>query len=375
MSKNSCDGSFGTFGGTEMGVIEFQKLERDRLAPLEEFLYEKYRLGLEPSLGAEDFSPTMTALAERHPETAAKFLDICRRVQEPYMPEDDCMLNDMDVFVYTVLRYLPKPRHMHQFFEILFVADGGCENILDKTGLTLQKGDVCFLAPDTPHTLLINRHDAIVYSISVRTSTFKNAFTNIYDKRDIVSDFFTHTIYQRSNSITPYLLCKTDREDVFLSLIGQMVDEQQNQKKFSGRVVNIIFDLFIVELLRRHEFDFTVGKATDNMRNESIIAVLRYIQDNYKTLSLSKAAAFFNCSEAYFSRMIKRYTGRNFIEIIKTVKMQKAESLLLENKKTISEIVEEIGYTDSSHFYKVFKAYFGITPTQYKAAQENAAKV
>jgi AraC-like DNA-binding protein len=68
--------------------------------------------------------------------------------------------------------------------------------------------------------------------------------------------------------------------------------------------------------------------------------------------------------------MIKKFTGQNYSGIIKTIRLQKATNLLLESSKTISEIVEEVGYTDDSHFYKIFKQNYGMTPTQYKEQQK-----
>lgn len=354
------------FGRMTMGKIPFHPLSKDHLSPLEEFLYEKYRLGLDPLPDPEQYPPSLQALSAKYPDVAARFPDFCKRVMSHKLSEADFMSPGMDLSVSTHLRYLPKPLHSHQFFEILFVVEGQCENLVKKTTLTLKKGDVCFVAPDVPHQLHVFNHDTIVYNILVRTSTFQNAFHNLYGRNDIVSSFFTQNLYRKNSGTSPYIICKTESEPVFCELIDHMVSEEQQGKMFCGQYMNLLFNTFILELLRRHEQHFTVGKATDNVENESITAILRYIQSNYQALTLTEAARFFNYSEAHLSRIIKKYSGQNFSDIIKTIRLQKAVELLEETDLSVSEIAEQMGYTDNSHFHKVFKHAYGLTPIQYR---------
>jgi len=349
-----------------MGGIPFRHLDKDRLSPLEEFLYEKYRLGIDNLEAPGVFPPSMEKLAAQYPEIAAGFYEFCHRVQNPKLVEGRFLSDDANIAIYSNLRYLPKNTHTHQFFEILFVLEGHCENEVEGSSLSLRKGDLCFIAPDVLHKVTANNHDVIAYNILVRSSTFENAFTNIYGNNDIVSDFFTKNLYRKSKETSPYILCNTDCEEILLSIFNQMIDELQNHRKFYGRYLNILFESFILELLRRHEAHFTIGKATDNVEHESITSIMRYIQSNYRDTSLSETARFFSCSEAHLSRMIKKFSGQNFSEIIRTIKLQQSARLLTETDMSISEIVEEVGYTDNSHLHKIFKQNYGMTPAQYK---------
>lgn len=350
-----------------MGSISFTPISKDHLSPLEEFLYERYRLGVETLPDPEHSPPSLQKLRAQYPDVAAMVDDFCKRVQSCKMSREESYLSPgMDLSVFMHLRYLPKPPHSHQFFEILFVAEGQCENRVEGAVLKLKKGDVCFVAPDVLHQLCVYNHETIVYNILVRTSTFQNAFHNLYGRNDIVSSFFTQNLYRKSAGATPYILCKTESEPIFYDLIHQIVEEEQQKKMFCSQYMNLLFNTFILELLRRHEQHFTVGKATDNVEAESITAILRYIQNNYQTQTLAETARFFNYSEAHLSRIIKKYSGRNFSEIIKTIRLQKAVELLEETDLSISEIADQMGYTDNSHFHKVFKQHYGITPIQYR---------
>lgn len=351
-----------------MRTIPFHIIEKDHLSPLEEFLYEQYRLGIEKISSPKDFTPSMHALAEKYPREAINFCDICRNLENSALTEDRYIDDTRDISLMSNLRYLHRPSHAQQFFEIIFVLEGTCHSSIGDSSVTLQKGDLCFIAPDIPHRSLVNDHSSIVYSIMIRTSTFQNTFSNIYGENDIISDFFTKNLYQHVNGSSPYILCKTDCEEFYLNIMEDIIQEELHPHKFSKRYLNTLFELFILHLLRNHEYHFTIGHTTENVENESILAILRYIQGNYQSLTLSAAAHFFNYSEAHLSRMIKQATGKNFSEIITTVKLQNAIHLLLETDKSISEIVDNIGYTDNSHFYKIFKKHYGVTPIQYRAS-------
>jgi len=271
---------------------------------------------------------------------------------------------DSDIDVNVPPRYLPPRSHAHEFYEIQYVYSGSFKQRILDTEIFLQKGDLCFIAPNTTHKLWVNSHDTIFINILVRSSTFRSTFMNLMGKDDIISDFFTKNTYKTGSS--PYILCKTNSEEILQRTILEMLDECALPKKYSERYLNSLLELFIIQLLRLHEFHFTIGESTDNVENESILAIMRYIQNNFKTVTLSDAAKFFNYSEAHLSRLVKKFTGKTFTNIIQTIKIQYSARLLLESKMSIAEIIDEVGYTDNSHFYRIFKQYYHMTPAQYQ---------
>jgi two-component system response regulator YesN len=103
--------------------------------------------------------------------------------------------------------------------------------------------------------------------------------------------------------------------------------------------------------------------------------VLEYINDNIRdsSLLLGDIAKKFHISISHLSKHIKNYTGITFTEYITKKRMEEAASLLLKSDQTIIEISEYVGYNDYFYFNKVFKRYFGITPSKYR--RSNRVKV
>lgn len=92
-----------------------------------------------------------------------------------------------------------------------------------------------------------------------------------------------------------------------------------------------------------------------------------YIEENYqKDIFLDDVSRQLNISPYYFSKVFKKKVGKNFIEYLIDVRMEKAKELLRNSSKSIKEICLEVGYADSSYFSRIFKKNVGVSPREYK---------
>ncbi|GAB3915588.1 hybrid sensor histidine kinase/response regulator transcription factor [Larkinella terrae] len=64
-------------------------------------------------------------------------------------------------------------------------------------------------------------------------------------------------------------------------------------------------------------------------------------------------------------RKVKMLTGLSVIDLLRTTRLKKAESLLKQKKAGISEIAFAVGFGDPRYFSRAFRAQFGVTPTEY----------
>ena len=128
--------------------------------------------------------------------------------------------------------------------------------------------------------------------------------------------------------------------------------------------------LFLVTLLRNHEANVIIPGIAPSLMNENTIYILQYMQMHYTTITLSELAQFFNYSERQIQRIITATTGMSFSDNIKRMRMNRASELLKDSTMTISEIAESLGYYDASNFRHIFKNYYGMTPQQYRKAED-----
>jgi len=107
----------------------------------------------------------------------------------------------------------------------------------------------------------------------------------------------------------------------------------------------------------------TLEKKT-NVSND----IMYYIYSHIDTdINLDELAETFGINKFYMHKIFKEIFGRNIYETIKSVRLQKASTLLLTNHySTISDIALSCGYSSQTSFIRAFKERFDMTPKQWR---------
>jgi 2-isopropylmalate synthase len=107
-------------------------------------------------------------------------------------------------------------------------------------------------------------------------------------------------------------------------------------------------------------------ETEETEKDDRLIAMINYIQSNFRTVTLESLADEFHLSTPYVSKYIKDKSGKTFGEHVAQIRMKKAKTLLKNGNMTIENISYSIGYPNAEHFSRVFKKAFGMTPVQYR---------
>ncbi|MFC5529878.1 response regulator [Cohnella yongneupensis] len=93
-----------------------------------------------------------------------------------------------------------------------------------------------------------------------------------------------------------------------------------------------------------------------------------YIHQNYaqKGLTLNEVAQKNHVSPNYLSYLFKKNTGFNLWEYVIKLRMEESKRLIQNSDLRRYEIAERVGYESPEHFSKIFKKYFGISPSEMK---------
>lgn len=111
--------------------------------------------------------------------------------------------------------------------------------------------------------------------------------------------------------------------------------------------------------LDRHAGSFIVNQAT------------AYIEEHYaQKLTLQEVADKCYVSQWHLSKLINKYTGNTFYELLNNVRIEKAKALLNDPKLKIGDIVDMVGYSDAAHFSRVFKRIVGVSANEYRNSME-----
>ena len=79
-------------------------------------------------------------------------------------------------------------------------------------------------------------------------------------------------------------------------------------------------------------------------------------------------------SSSQLYRKMKALTGLSTVDLIKQIRLKRAQELLSNKKFNVNEIAYMVGFTDVDYFRKCFKAQFGVSPSTYTKMPENLSQ-
>lgn len=131
------------------------------------------------------------------------------------------------------------------------------------------------------------------------------------------------------------------------------------------KAVHAACTLLLSELHQCHQEKLLIGRSA-MMTENKIGAVLTYISDHYRDITLETAAAAFHYHPAYFSAWFKKQAHITFQQQLLKIRLEQARFLLRETRLPVQTILEEVGFQEKSHFHRCFKRECKMTPLAYR---------
>lgn len=133
-----------------------------------------------------------------------------------------------------------------------------------------------------------------------------------------------------------------------------------HEVKDLGILKKSLQDLFNIIINRLNEKETTISPV--------VYQILKYIHKNYnEELSLKTLSFQFNINTTYLGQLFKKDTGVSFPNYLNNYRVEMAKQYLLESNLKTAQIAKKVGYMDPNYFYRIFKKYVGVSPTDYKA--------
>ena len=110
-----------------------------------------------------------------------------------------------------------------------------------------------------------------------------------------------------------------------------------------------------------------VANHSDETLPTNIAKVISFMEKNLaKDISLDQLAKKAAMSKHHFCRVFKKHTGITPMYYLTCKRIERAKVLLLDDEKTIGDVLTAIGFQDQSNFIKNFKKIEGVTPSFYR---------
>ena len=184
-----------------------------------------------------------------------------------------------------------------------------------------------------------------------------------------LSKLYPRVIVQPDNLITDEKGIYTNGGGYsFLNLVLYLVE-----KYYDRQTAIYCSKIYQIEIDRQRQSAFTIFSGQKTHGDEVIIQAQDYLEDNYhEKISVESLSKRFAVGRRNFDRRFIKATGNSPIEYLQRIKVESAKKALETTRKTVSEVMYEVGYSDIKAFREVFKKITGMSPLDYKNKYNNA---
>ena len=237
-------------------------------------------------------------------------------------------------------------QHSHDFCEILYVAGGAGEAILEGKKFRLAPGDLVVVNPGTLHE---ERSDA--------KAPLRLIFLAIRDFA--VPGLPAGCLSQEKYRV---LSCGEYRYkmDIYLR---ELLQETSSQIEFYREISQGLVSALLVLVMRL----IRINPEDEAALSQECQKIKEYLDQNFTSpITLDSLSETVYISKHYLSHLFKEQTGVSPIKYLTSKRMEKACELLSETELPVSEVSKAVGYENPLYFSQVFKRIYGISPVKYR---------
>jgi len=139
-------------------------------------------------------------------------------------------------------------------------------------------------------------------------------------------------------------------------------------EKFSDRETAVmIAKYFALDISRDSQSQFAIFRGQRNHEDLDIQKAQDYIELKYEEkITVEDLANFVNIGRRTFERRFKEATNNTPVEYIQRVRIEAAKKFFEASRKNVSQVMYDVGYTDTKAFRDIFKKITGLTPIEYR---------
>jgi transcriptional regulator GlxA family with amidase domain len=139
-------------------------------------------------------------------------------------------------------------------------------------------------------------------------------------------------------------------------------------EKYTDRDTAILASkYFAIDIDRSSQAAFAMFTGQKNHKDKEILKAQAYIEQTiHEKISTDELANISAMGRRTFERRFKEATNNSVLEYIQRIKIEAAKRQFENSRKNITEVMYEVGYTDTKAFRDLFKKITGLTPIEYR---------
>jgi AraC-like DNA-binding protein len=254
----------------------------------------------------------------------------------------------------TVERHTSCPEHRHDLHEMIVCKSSGGRLVIDGVSHAFHPGRTFFIPSDKPHAIEASaEHPAEALFICVDRMTLPQVIpkeSNTLMLQMLLRDLTSAEAPAQANEA--------------LTLCNKIEQAISSKSIFSEALFSNLF----AQLIIYHCMSCTVEVPDLPTTKHSRVSEIRdWINEHYASpITLDDMAAKAAMSRSVFSRLFRRHIGMSLMDYCMQVRAAAAARLIGNTDTAITDIALQVGFSNLSHFHRIFKRQYSMTPGQYR---------
>ena len=250
----------------------------------------------------------------------------------------------------------------HNFWEMVFLDSGSAKLQAEDQEITLNQGEAYFHKPNELHTIHTEEKfaNSVIISFECKSRAIKLLAGKVFVfdeyQKSLLSKIITETKLNYADKLNEvYLLKMTKKEN---SLFG------------GEQIIKNCIELLLISLLRTDNAQkVTTTEETLNFSSNNIVSSVKNILysklESATNINLNEISFQLGFSKSYVKSQFKKQTGTSIIQFYINLKIDKAKKMLSQQKYSVSEIADSLGFSSVYYFSRQFKMHTDMSPTEY----------
>lgn len=256
-------------------------------------------------------------------------------------------------------RFVHFPEHRHNYVEVVYMCCGTTTHIANGKRITLQPGELLFLGQGARQEILPAGENDIAVNFIILPQFFDKALEMLAEEETPLRRFLVESLRGgNANCLYFQVADVLPIQNLLENLIWTLMKgPAPNRRTICQTTMGLLF----MQLMNH-----TDRLASQSSEEAATVKVLRYIEENYPTGSLTEIAAQLHYDLYWLSREIKRSTGKTFKELLQEKRLTQAAYYLKHTTLHVDEVGAAVGYSNLSYFHRIFMEKYGMTPRKYR---------
>lgn len=261
-------------------------------------------------------------------------------------------------------RFAYFPPHTHDYIEMIYMCSGSTVHYVNNERIVLQPGELLLLGPQAIQEIEPAGQQDIAVNFIILPDFFDKSLAMLGTEETPLRRFILDSLCHGESASRYFYFKVSDLlpiQNLVENMLWTLVFGAPNKRQINQTTLGLLF----LQLL-----NCTDRISCEDETQEDMVRLYRYIEEKFRTASLSEAAQLLGYDIYHLSRQIKKKTGKTFLDIVQEKRLQQAIFLLENTAQRISDISVEVGYENTSHFHRIFRARFGCAPKEYRAKMD-----